>query len=149
MGEAMQQAGSRAQATTSGLSRVWMVAQRFQKFLVVGVVGLAVNQGLLMIQAGSLGIPVVAASPVAILMSMIVTFGLNESWTWHDRGSGRIVHRAILYGAINSGGLVINWGLLVWLHHQGLHYGVANLFGAGIAAIWNFALNHAITWREG
>ena len=24
----------------------------------------------------------------------------------------------------------------------------ANLIGAGAAAIWNFSLNHAITWRE-
>jgi putative flippase GtrA len=30
-----------------------------------------------------------------------------------------------------------------------MHYALANLFGAGIAAMWNFALNHVITWREG
>ncbi len=145
----MRQANVPARATTGGLSRVWTLAQRFQKFLVVGAVGLAVNQSLLMIQAGALGIPVAAASPVAIFVSMIATFLLNETWTWHDRGSGQVLRRAMLYGAINSGGLVINWGLLVWLHNQGMHYTLANLFGAGVAAIWNFALNHAITWREG
>jgi putative flippase GtrA len=145
----MQQANLQARATTGGISRVWTIAQRFQKFLVVGVVGLAVNQGLLMVQAGTFGVPVAVASPIAIFVSMIATFALNETWTWHDRGTGQIAQRAMLYGAINSGGLLINWGLLVWLHGHGMHYTVANLFGAGIAAVWNFALNHAITWREG
>jgi len=145
----MQRANAQARATTSGLSRIWTIAQRFQKFLVVGAVGLAVNQGLLMIQAGALGVPVAMASPIAIFVSMIATFALNETWTWHDRGTGQILHRAMLYGAINSGGLLINWGVLVWLHGEGMHYTLANLFGAGIAAVWNFALNHAITWREG
>jgi putative flippase GtrA len=66
---------------------------------------------------------------------------------WHDRGTGPILHRALLYGSINSGGLLINWFLLVSLHDMGLNYLIANLFGAGVAAIWNFTLNHVITWR--
>lgn len=148
MRQAEAGSGGQARVTAGGLSRLWTLAQRFQKFLVVGIVGLAVNQGLLMVQAGGLGIPVAAASPLAILVSMAVTFLLNESWTWNDRGTGQIARRAMLYGAINSGGLLINWGILVWLHDRGLHYTIANLFGAGIAALWNFGLNHAITWRE-
>ncbi len=28
-----------------------------------------------------------------------------------------------------------------------MHYLLANLVGAGIAAVWNFGLNHVITWR--
>jgi putative flippase GtrA len=88
------------------------------------------------------------ASPIAIFLSMIVTFILNERWTWHDRGQGRILHRAVLYGSINSGGLLINWLTLVSLHQIGLDYLVANLVGAGFAAAWNFSLNHALTWRR-
>lgn len=145
----MRQAGVQARVTTGALARMWTIAQRFQKFLVVGAVGLAVNQGLLMVQAEGLAMPVAVASPIAVFISMIVTFGLNETWTWHDRGTGQVLHRAVLYGAINSGGLLINVGILVWLHAEGMHYALANLFGAGIAAMWNFALNHVITWREG
>ncbi len=128
--------------------RAWTLAQRFQKFVVVGAVGLAVNQGLLYLLAGVAGMRVAAASPLAIFASMLVTFALNEVWTWHDRGRGRLVHRALLYGTINSGGLLINWGILVGLEHAGLHYLLANLVGAGCAAVWNFGLNNVITWRE-
>lgn len=128
--------------------RMWTLAQRFQKFLAVGAIGLAVNQGLLSLLVELGVLPVRLASPVAIAVSMLATFTLNEVWTWHDRGSGRILTRMLLYGTINSGGLLINWGVLVYLTHEaGLHYQLANLVGAGIAAVWNFGLNHLVTWR--
>lgn len=128
--------------------KIWTLTQRFQKFIAVGAVGLVVNQvGLATLHDG-FAVNVQAASPIAILISMIVTFYLNEEWTWHDRGSGRILHRAMSYIPINLGGLIINWGVLTYLHNEyGMHYLVANLFGAGVAAVWNFLLNNTITWR--
>lgn len=129
-------------------AQAWGVARRFQKFLLVGAIGLAVNQGALYVLVGELGRPLVWASPVAILASMAVTFVLNEFWTWHDRGNGQVLHRAGWYAAINSGGLLINWAALILLEGRGLHYLMANLIGAGVAAVWNFGLNNAITWRS-
>lgn len=129
--------------------RVWVLAQRFRRFLIVGAAGLVVNQASLAFLHDIVGIAVVMASPVAILLSMMVTFMLNEHWTWHDRGTGRVVSRAMTYVPINLGGLLINWGILYYLvEEHGVHYLAANLIGAGVAAIWNFCLNHAITWRE-
>jgi putative flippase GtrA len=138
--------------SSEGLPRPVMrpatITRRFQKFVLVGVIGLGVNQGVLFALVDQTGLEVALASPVAILLSMIVTFALNERWTWNDRGQGRVLHRAMLYGSINSGGLLINWLTLVSLHRMGLDYLIANLIGAGIAAIWNFSLNHALTWRR-
>ena len=124
------------------------ITRRFQKFLFVGAIGLGVNQGVLFALVDQAGLAVAMASPIAILLSMVVTFTLNERWTWQDRGHGRILHRALLYGSINSGGLLINWLTLVSLERIGLNYLIANLVGAGIAAVWNFSLNHALTWRR-
>ena len=138
--------------STEGFSRPVVraatVTRRFQKFLLVGAIGLAVNQCALFVLVALVGLPLAAASPVAILLSMVVTFTLNERWTWRDRGHGRLLHRALLYGSINSGGLLINWVTLVSLDRMGLNYLIANLIGAGIAAVWNFSLNHALTWRD-
>lgn len=139
----------RTQRLPAPAARAWSIGQRVQKFLAVGALGLAVNQGVLMALVGGAGMPVRLASPVAIGLSMLVTFLLNEAWTWQDRGAGRLVGRAALYAAVNSGGLLINWGLLVWLSDLGIPYQFANLAGAGVAAIWNFSLNHALTWRQG
>lgn len=128
--------------------RVWTLTQRFQKFVIVGAIGLAVNQFGLFALHDLFNTAVKVASPVAIFASMIVTFYLNEMWTWQDRSGGKIIHRAMAYLPINLGGLVINWGVLTYLHESwGMHYLIANLFGAGLAAIWNFLLNNSITWR--
>lgn len=128
--------------------RILAHTQRFQKFLAVGAIGLFVNQAALFGLVSLAGAPLTVGSPIAILLSMAVTFLLNEVWTWHDRGSGRIVPRALMYGTINSGGLLINAGILLFLEREfGMHYLLANLIGAGIAAVWNFGLNHVITWR--
>lgn len=128
--------------------RAWIVVQRFQKFLVVGAVGLGVNQGLLFLFHDVLHLILSAASALAIFVSMLVTFTLNERWTWHDRGSGPVLHRMAMYFPINCVGLLINVVILTLLVDRlQLHYLVANLFGAGTAAIWNFAVNHRVTWR--
>jgi len=129
--------------------RMFVLAQRFQKFIVVGSFGLAVNQGLLFFLRHGFDMSLNVASPLAIFVSMVVTFGLNEKWTWHDRGSGKIVHRLLFYCPINSVGLLINFGVLTYLvHDHEWHYLIANLVGAGLAALWNFTLNHLITWRD-
>ncbi|MGB3307420.1 MAG: GtrA family protein [Thermomicrobiales bacterium] len=129
--------------------RMWSLAQRFQKFVVVGAIGLAVNQGGLTVLHGYAAINIIVASTIAILASMAVTFMLNEAWTWRDRGSGRVISRALRYLPINMGGLAINLSLLVLLKQEfGVHYLIANLVGAGVAAVWNFALNNMITWRD-
>lgn len=129
--------------------RLWTLAQRFQKFLVVGAIGLAINQGLLFVFHGQVGARLGIASPTAIFLSMAATFLLNEHWTWHDRGSNPILHRLATYCPINTIGLLINYGVLSVLYHDhGVHYLIANLIGAGLAAIWNFVLNNIITWRN-
>lgn len=122
--------------------------RRFATFLVVGAVGFGVNQGALFLLV-SRGVLVAAwASPIAIGLSMAVTFVLNAVWTWRDRGADSPLRRAGLYVVINTGGLLINWGLLVVLERAGLHYLWANVGGAGAAAFWNFVLNNRITWRR-
>jgi len=130
------------------VARIWILGQRFQKFLVVGSVGIVVSQVCLILLHGVFGLGLDLAGPVAIAISMVATFVLNEMWTWHDRGTGRIVHRMLPYALINTVGLIINSQVLLYLaHEQGVHFLLANLVGAGIAAVWNFLLNNAITWR--
>lgn len=130
-------------------AQAWLVAQRFQKFLIVGIVGLAVNQGMLFLLHSGFSVPLTVASPLAIFVSMIVTFILNERWTWHDRGTGPVLHRMLFYFPINIGGLLINFAVLTYLVNQfDMHYLLANLVGAGCAAIWNFTLNHHLTWGK-
>jgi putative flippase GtrA len=137
-----------SQSLPRTVAQALSVTQRFQRFLLVGAIGLATNQAILFVLVDFTSISVAVASPFAIATSMVATFVLNERWTWNDRGRGPLINRALMYGTINSAGLVINWFTLVALNRLGMNYLIANLVGAGLAAIWNFSLNHALTWRR-
>lgn len=138
-----------AERMPESVAKLWTLTQRFQKFLLVGAIGFATNQGFLWLLHAQFDFAVRTASPIAILISMAVTFYLNEIWTWHDRGGPRWLRRAQTYVPINIGGLAINWVVLTYLHDAwDVHYLWANVAGAGLAAVWNFGLNNAITWRK-
>lgn len=133
----------------ASVTRAWHLGKRFQKFILVGALGLLVNQLFLFIFSDFANMALHFASPISIFLSMIVTFTLNEVWTWHDRGSGHVIHRIGLYFPINMVGLVINYLILQLLvDHTGMHYLIANLIGAGTAAVWNFLVNNSVTWRS-
>jgi dolichol-phosphate mannosyltransferase len=132
----------------ASVTRAWHLGKRFQKFILVGALGLLVNQLFLFIFSDGANMALHFASPISIFLSMIVTFTLNEIWTWHDRGSGHVIHRIGLYFPINMVGLVINYLILQLLvDHTNMHYLIANLIGAGVAAVWNFLVNNSVTWR--
>jgi len=120
---------------------------RFQKFLLIGAMGLAVNMSGLFILTEYLHIYYVASSFVAIEASLVVTFILNEVWTWGDRRPGTVTRRFWKYQAVNGAGLVINLSVLFLLTSLvGVNYLLSNLVGAALAACWNFSLNNMFTW---
>jgi putative flippase GtrA len=128
--------------------RAFNIVQRLQKFLLVGAMGLATQQVLVFLLHDIVGWNSRPALVLAIAASMAVTFILNEMWTWHDRGSGSIIHRMMFYVPINTIGLLINLEVAILLNDQaGVHLQVASLVGAGIAAVWNFTVNNFVTWR--
>ena len=61
--------------------RYWI---RFIKFNIVGLTGVFVNEGILMLLT-SLGLYYIYSSIVAIEISIISNFLLNDIWTFKDR----------------------------------------------------------------
>ncbi len=127
--------------------QLWLLAVRFQKFLLVGAGGLAINVGGLALFKEWFHIQYVLAGLIAIELSLFFTFALNERWTWRDRRSGSIWARGGKYQAVNGVGMGLNLLVLFLLtQYAGLHYMVSNLAGAGLSALWNFSANHLLTW---
>ena len=88
----------------------------FQRFLVVGLAGFAVDISVVYGLRGSLGIYV--AGMVAYLAAATGTWVLNRSWTFAGRASVRPFGQWLRYLGANSVGAVLNRGtflLLVWL----------------------------------
>lgn len=118
-------------------------AGRMLRFGVVGASGVVVNQGLLMLLHGELGLPLWIASPVAIEASILSNFVLNSTWTWRMRYGGSLaawVRKGIQYHAATAASAFVGnvGGLLALVHLLGVDYRLANLVGIAAAALLNF-----------
>jgi putative flippase GtrA len=121
------------------------VLLRLGKFIIVGGVGVFVNTAALFILYQLLGLPLVAASLIAVEISIINNFVLNDRWTFEQNGLS--LRRFVKFNAVSSGGLVITT-LTLWLlvNRAGMRYIFANLAGIVLATTWNFVLNAVWTW---
>ncbi|HEV2389389.1 MAG TPA: GtrA family protein, partial [Nitrososphaerales archaeon] len=73
--------------------------QHFIKFAVVGTIGIVVNEGLLIL-IKSRGVYFLTAGAVAIEISILSNFVLNDLWTFRDRRTGRAAARLVKFNAL-------------------------------------------------
>ncbi len=119
---------------------------RFIKFNTVGLVGVFVNEGILVLLS-SQGIYYVYASAVAIEVSIISNFILNDFWTFHDRRHGHIVTRLMKFNGLMIIGLVVNLTILyAGTTYVGIFYAISNLVGIGAAFLVRYELSVRYAW---
>ena len=126
--------------------------RRIFRFAVVGTSGVGVNLLFLwfLTTVGRLDYLWVS-SPVAIELSILSNFVLNDRWTFRDaRDPAPVLTRIGRFHVAAAGGAAINWmSILVLTRLLGLlHYLEANLVGIAVAFLWNYTLNVKWTWRQ-
>ncbi len=101
-----------------------------------------------MILVGDVGLPTWLGSAIAIEVSIIGNWAVNDSWTWRDRRNTVWYKRMLKYnltaGATSYG---VNYPILLFLSgHIGINYAIANIIGVGFASMANFLINHHWTY---
>ncbi len=138
-----------------------LLGSRFVRFALVGASGVAVNLGALWCLAGVLGVRDVLASAMAVEVSIVWNFALNDTFTFRDRNAAAQVgaaHRLLRYNLVSLVGLAIQLGTFVLvrvavlhgLHREALgalRYPV-QCVGIVLATAWSFAGNLHFTWRQ-
>ena len=135
---------------------------RLARFAAVGASGVVVNLGVLWVLAGCLGVREVLASAVAVEVSILWNFSLNNAITYHDRNAAAEAgfgERLVRYNLVSLVGLAIQLGTFVLVRAlvaRGLHreaLGVlrypAQCLGIVLGMAWSFAGNLRFTWRQG
>ncbi len=124
---------------------------RLGKFLLVGLSGVGVNEGLLWILREFARFPLAVSSAIAVEASIISNFALNNIFTFGDRRSssaGLTLRRFVKFNLVSLAGLGINIGVLwMFTHVFGVHYLISNLIGIAVAALWNYFLSTLWTWK--
>jgi dolichol-phosphate mannosyltransferase len=124
--------------------------EEFIKFAIVGGSGVLVNMGLFFILTRWLHFRIEWASPVAIEISILSNFLLNNIWTFRKRDTDvRYIHRLIRYHLVTGlAGLVNYLTLLALVRLAGMPDMLANLIGIVIGMFINYFLNSRWTWKE-
>lgn len=126
-----------------------MPLPRLARFALVGVSGVGVNSGVLWLLHSGGGLPLAAASALAIETAIWNNFLLNDLWTFHGHQHRRPWWaRAVAFHATAATAALINLGLLLALvAWAGMHYLIANLIAIATAAGVNYSVSALWTWR--
>ena len=123
--------------------------EEFLKFAVVGGSGVIVNMGSFFFLTRYAGLNIEFASPIAIEVSILTNFFLNNIWTFRKRNTKvGLVSRILRYHLVTGFAGLVNYGILLLLAKVfGMHDMIANLIGIIIGTFINFFLNSFWTWR--
>ena len=127
------------------------------KFGVVGLTGVGVNHGLLLaglevLDGWEAGAAYATALTVAIGVSILTNFLLNDAWTWRDRrehgARAFFVRLGKYYLVAGVAGVVqwaISWSLSIPFE---VNVHLANLTGIAAGVGINFVVNHFWTFKK-
>ncbi len=123
--------------------------ETFFKFAVTGLSGVFVNLGSFQLFIG-LGVHRLLASPVAIELSILSNFLINNYWTFRDRtmvGGKRI--RGMKYHLVSLGTLGLSYGTFLVLNWIWPLVPPVYLQGCAIvpAVLFNYVINSAWTFK--
>ncbi len=124
------------------------MSRTFIKFALTGLSGVFVNLGSFQLLL-NLGVHKLLASPIAIELSIISNFLLNNYWTFRDRAlMGRKRVRGLKYNLVSLVTLMLSYGTFVLLSFlfpavtsvilQGCAIAPATLFNYFINSLWTF-----------
>jgi putative flippase GtrA len=126
--------------------------QRVVKFALVGTWGFVVNMFLLWFLTEKAGVFYLFSSIVAIEISLLNNYVLNDLWTWHDRGKAgkkEYFKRMLQYHVTASAAMLTNF-MVLWILTEAFHmyYLASNVFGILCGAALNFFINDRWTFKH-
>ena len=124
------------------------MSRTFIKFALTGLSGVFVNLGSFQLLL-NLGVHKLLASPIAIELSIISNFLINNYWTFRDRAlAGKKRIRGLKYNLVSLVTLMLSYGTFVLLSFlfpavpsvilQGCAIAPATLFNYSINSLWTF-----------
>jgi len=125
-------------------------SEEFIRFALVGLSGLLVNLGSYVLLTRKIGFGIALACPIAIELSILSNYFLNDVWTFKYRRVTIPVYRrlfrfhvvAALAGSLNY----LVFLILVYLMH--VYDILANVIGISIGMLINYSLNSIWTWHQ-
>lgn len=133
------------------------VFRQYLQFCVVGLMGMAIDMGVLFLLSSpsTLGWNLSLAKAIAAEVSMLNNFAWNDAWTFRQNGSSRRILRVGWLGRFGRFNLICLTGVALsigfldfqvyWLH---FNMYLANFIAIVIVSLWNFVLSFRFGWKR-
>jgi dolichol-phosphate mannosyltransferase len=125
------------------------VPVRFVAFAVIGASGVVVHFAVLSTALEGLQLPFAAAQAVAVVVSIIYNYVVNNVLTYRDVSlTGTRWWRGLAsFGAICGVGAVANVGIASFLFNRQTLWPLAAVAGIFVGSVWNYAMTSRYTWE--
>ena len=124
--------------------------KRLVKYLLVGVMGVAINQGVFVLTVDF--VPYLVAGLLGSAVSIFANYIMNDSWTWRENGAagfGQWLWRAVKYGATRVVGVGIGLvALYVFVDLIGIEKSISNVLRIGVGVVWGFGASEKWVWSS-
>lgn len=121
---------------------------RFFKFMLVGISGIFVNEGVLWLLYYKAKIMLEISAAIGIESSILSNFALNSLFTFRKRG-GNLVRKIFKYHISTIVGVIVNYVTLLLLTKLvGIEALISNLVGIILGFIFNYTLSEHFVWKE-
>lgn len=123
----------------------------FFKFCIVGLIGVGINL-LSLTVLDAIGVGRYVASPLAIEISIISNFLMNNYWTFRSRNKiGRLFGRGVKFNLVSLTALGVNYGVFILAGYAmpDMPIQAHQLIGIAPAMVVNYLLNSNWTFKDG
>ncbi len=119
------------------------------RYLFAGGLAFATNLSLLFIFAHYFHLWYLAASTLAFIVSVVVSFTVQKYITFRDKTTERVHHQAMMYLAIALFNVTAN-GVFMYSFVDLAHipYMIAQVFSAGIIAVWSLGVYRYLIFKH-
>jgi dolichol-phosphate mannosyltransferase len=126
------------------------VPVRFLAFATIGALGVFVHLAVLALAFRFQRIPFVTAQALAVGVSMVFNYAVNNVLTYRDRRrrGWRWFTGFLSFAAACSIGAAANVGVAAYLYGHRAEWVVAAIAGVIVGAVWNYAVTSVYTWGQ-
>ncbi len=126
-------------------------AVRLRRFFIVGSGAAGIQTGLLWLLVDFLGFWYIAAAVVAIEITIVLQYVVNNSWTFRPSRHSSVrsyAHGLVRTNVVRGTAIPLQTGLLyAFVEWLGLLYLVANLVAIFFSGLYRYYLDSRWTWR--
>lgn len=148
----------------TSLLRVKQERVRFYKFLTVGLIGAAIDFGVMNFLSHVFHSPLPLAGSISFFFALLNNFFWNRHWTYPDSRSRPVLKQLLMFLLVNLVGIAIRLPILHLLEHLFLKafekWSIFNSYSSflaknltlgiamGVVLLWNFFINRFWTYND-